>query len=67
MHIATPIAPPIHNVARPFLEFLFNISCISVTKTLVPDAPIGWPRAIAPPFTVTFSIGRDNYFTTAQL
>ena len=59
--------PPMHSVAKPFFDFLFNISCTSVTKTLVPDAPIGCPKAIAPPLTFTFSIGRESSFTTAQL
>ena len=40
---------------------------MSVTRILVPDAPIGWPKAIAPPLTLTFSFGIDNVFKTAIL
>ena len=59
--------PPIHSVAKPFLTFRLIISCISVTNTLVPDAPIGWPKAIAPPLTFTFSSGIESAFNTAKL
>ena len=38
-----------------------------VTRILVPEAPIGWPKAIAPPLTLTFSFGIDNVFKTAIL
>ena len=62
-----PIPPPIQSVARPFLTSLLIISCINVTSILVPDAPIGCPRAIAPPLTFTFSSGIDNVFNTARL
>ena len=55
MHIAIPIPPPIHKVANPFFAFLFCISCMSVTNILAPEAPIGCPKAIAPPLTLTFS------------
>ena len=44
-----------------------DISWMSVTRILVPDAPIGWPNAIAPPLTFTFSSGKDNVFITAIL
>ena len=36
-----------HSVAKPFLESCLPISCKSVTRILVPDAPIGCPIAIA--------------------
>ena len=42
------------SVAHPFFLFCLCNSCIKVTKILAPEAPIGWPRAIAPPFTFTF-------------
>ena len=47
--------PPMHSVARPFLASRFCISYSSVTSTRAPDAPIGWPSAIAPPLTLTLS------------
>ena len=59
--------PPIQSVAKPFLEFLLSISCKSVTNTLVPEAPIGCPRAMAPPLTFTFSLGIPKSFITAKL
>ena len=45
--------PPTHSVANPFFASRLPISCSSVTSTRAPDAPIGWPMAIAPPFTFT--------------
>ena len=58
--------PPMHSVARPFLESRFCISCSSVTSTRAPDAPIGWPIAIAPPLTLTFDVSQPRSLLTAQ-
>lgn len=33
--------------------------------TIIPDAPIGWPKAIAPPFILTLSGFRPRDFTHA--
>ena len=66
-HIAIPMPPPMQRVAKPFLTSRLIISCISVTSILVPDAPIGWPKAIAPPLTFTFSSGIERVFKTARL
>ena len=53
-----------HSVASPFFDFLFCISCNSVTKTLAPEAPLGCPKAIAPPLTLTiFSSKPSSLFT----
>ena len=41
IHMAIPIPPPIHRVARPFLASRRIISNISVVNTLVPEAPTG--------------------------
>ena len=49
MHIAMPMPPPMHSVARPFLASRFCISCSKVTSTRAPDAPTGWPIAIGHP------------------
>ena len=62
-----PIPPPMQRVAKPFLESLLAISCKRVTTTLVPEAPIGCPKAIAPPLTLTFSFGKPKSFITAKL
>ena len=43
------------------------ISWTSVTKILAPEAPIGWPKAIAPPLTLTFCSGIFNSLITAIL
>ena len=51
--MATPMPPPMHRVARPFLALRRPISCSRVTSTRAPEAPIGWPMAMAPPFTFT--------------
>ena len=59
--------PPIHRVAKPLCTSLLIISCIKVTSILVPEAPIGCPRAIAPPLTCTFSSGIESVFKTAIL
>ncbi|MNG04176.1 hypothetical protein D3C84_872890 [compost metagenome] len=32
-----------------------------------PDAPIGWPRAQAPPWTLTLSCGRSRCFIAARV
>ena len=37
-----------------FLGVALLHSCRSVISTRAPDAPIGWPMAIAPPLTFTF-------------
>ena len=47
--------PPMHSVARPFFASRFCISCSSVTSMRAPEAPIGWPIAIAPPLTLTLA------------
>src|SRR6478735_5093847 len=66
MHIAMPMPPPMHSVARPFLASRFCISCSSVTSTRAPDAPTGWPIAIAPPLTLTLPVSQPRSLLTAQ-
>ena len=61
-----PMPPPMHKVARPFLASRLIISCKSVTNTRVPEAPIGWPIAIAPPLTLTLSVSQPRSLLTAQ-
>ena len=51
---ATPMPPPMHSDANPRFASRFCISCSSVTRIRQPDAPIGCPIAIAPPFTLIF-------------
>src|SRR5690348_7368442 len=64
-HIAMPIPPPMHSVARPFLASRFCISNSSVVSTRAPEAPIGCPRAIAPPLTLSLSGSRPSCLPTA--
>ena len=42
------------------------ISCRSVTSTRPPEAPIGWPIAMAPPFTFTISGSQPMSLLTAS-
>ena len=65
-HMAMPMPPPMHSVARPFLASRFCISCSSVTRTRAPEAPIGWPMAIAPPLTLTLAVSQPRSLLTAQ-
>ena len=44
----------------PFRAPVRFIWCTSVTSTRVPDAPIGWPIAIAPPHTFTFDVSLSH-------
>ena len=55
------------SVAQPLFLSLFFISCINVTNILAPEAPIGWPRAIAPPLTFTLFWSMPNSLITAML
>src|SRR6266481_1323064 len=66
MHMAIPMPPPMHSVARPFLASRFCISCNSVTSTRAPEAPTGWPIAIAPPLTLTLEVFQPRSLLTAQ-
>src|SRR6185369_13824768 len=63
---ATPMPPPMHSEARPFLALRRAISCSSVTSTRHPDAPIGWPSAIAPPLTLIFDVSQPISLLTAH-
>lgn len=53
-HIAIPIPPPMHKAAMPRLAPVRFKPYNRVTRILHPDAPIGCPRARAPPLTFTF-------------
>ena len=66
MHIATPIPPPMHKVARPRLALRRFISNTKVFKILQPDAPIGCPIAIAPPLTLTMDGSQPISLFTAH-
>src|SRR6266480_2123471 len=55
-----------HNDASPRLALRLTISCSSVTRTRHPDAPIGWPSAMAPPFTLILDVSHPISLLTAQ-
>ncbi len=48
-----PWPPPMHIVTIPRRPSRRSSACISLTVRIAPVAPIGWPRAIAPPETFT--------------
>src|SRR5437762_2059047 len=52
---ASPWPPPPQRAAAPVPPPLRFSSCRSVSARRAPDMPIGWPRAMAPPFTFTMS------------
>src|SRR3954451_6128850 len=58
--IASPWPPPEQMAATPRPPPRRRSSCTSVPSTRAPEAPIGWPRAIAPPFTFTFDSSRPS-------
>src|SRR3546814_2375491 len=60
--MAMPMPPPIHRVASPRRASRARIACSRVMRMRVPEAPIGWPRAMAPPLTFTFA-GSDRKST----
>ena len=47
--IAMPMPPPIHSDATPYRALRAFSACTSVVRIRAPLAPIGWPRAMAPP------------------
>ena len=57
---AMPIPPLTHSVARPSRDPRRIISYSSVTTMRVPVAPIGCPRAMAPPLTSPSPSDRDR-------
>ncbi len=59
-----PMPPPMQRVARPFFTLRFFISWSSVTRMRAPEAPTGWPSAIAPPFTLTISLLKPSSLAT---
>lgn len=66
MAIAIPMPPPIQSDATPFFPPIRLSTCMRVTRTLHPDAPIGWPKAIAPPCIFTLLGSIFNSRTTAN-
>jgi len=59
--LSKKIKPNMHY--KTHLFFLRFNSCIRVATCLAPVQPRGCPKAIAPPFGLTFSIGISNFLT----
>src|SRR5690606_7391288 len=55
--VALPLPPATQSVTRPRLSWRRSSSSSRVPTSMQPVAPSGWPRAMAPPFTLTFSCG----------
>src|SRR5690554_405977 len=67
--MATAVAspPPMHSDATPRLRPRCLRALIRVMMIREPDEPIGWPRAQAPPCTLTFSAGNFNSLMAARV
>lgn len=52
-HTAIPIPPPTQSAAMPLCWLVRFKAWRRVTNMRAPEAPIGWPMAIAPPLTLT--------------
>ena len=52
---ASPWPPPPHSATAPMPPPRRRSSCSMVSASRLPLMPIGWPRAIAPPLTLTMS------------
>src|SRR6185369_1669860 len=65
---ATPMPPETQRVAMPSSRSRAAMPWSRVTRMRVPVAPIGWPRAIAPPsgFTVSAVSGMPSPFRQAR-
>ena len=56
-HIAIPMPPPMHRAATPFLPPVRARAFRRVTRIRQPEAPMGCPRAMAPPHMLTCVCG----------
>ena len=60
MIVAVPMPPPVHMVTSPVVRSRRSSSSSTVPMSIAPVAPIGWPRAMAPPLTLTRSGSRPS-------
>jgi len=67
MIMAEPPPPPLQILAIPYLPLFYFKTVIKLWTILAPDIPIGWPKATAPPLTLTFSGLRSNNFILANV
>src|SRR6266576_4355603 len=66
MIAAIPWPPPMQSEASPYLPPRSRSSYASVSASRAPDAPSGWPSAMAPPFTFVLFRSRPRSFSTAR-
>jgi len=64
--MATPMLQQIQRETKSFLALRRCISWSKVTRNRRPEAPIGWPSAMAPPFTFTSASSRPNSLCTVS-
>ena len=55
--MATALPPPRQSDTRPRRARRLRMAWSSVIKMRAPDAPMGWPSAMAPPLTLNLSGG----------
>ena len=63
---AMPCPPPTHMVTSAKRPPVRCSSWIALTASTAPEAPIGWPSAIAPPFGLTFFMSSSSPRATAM-
>ena len=61
-----PSPPPQHIATNAYLPSRRSNSCSAVVINLAPVLPVGWPSAMAPPFTFTFSGSAPRSFCQAR-
>jgi hypothetical protein len=64
--MATPVPPPIQREAKPSLALRRRILWSKVTGIRRREDPIGWRRAMAPPFTFPFARSQPVSLCTAS-
>src|SRR3984893_17097830 len=62
MIVATPMPPPMHSVISARRALRRSSSSTMVPAIIAPVAPSGWPIAMAPPLTFSFSSGMSRSF-----
>ena len=63
---ASPWPPPPHRAATPTPPPRRRNSCSRVRARRLPEAPIGWPRAMAPPLGLTDVEGQAEFVDRSQ-
>src|SRR5699024_9729618 len=61
MMVATPMPPPMHSEMRAKRPPVRCSSSMAAPVIMAPVAPSGWPMAMAPPLTLSFSSGMPSF------